>query len=330
MIKCTPILVVLLFIITTNADAYTFKADPHLLSQHWAQNLNISKAWRFASGKDVRIASCDNGVYFSEPDLRSNLLLEYAKDFSDLNNPDTIDDGSYTSLGTAAAAIMVGVKNGYGTNGIAWNAKLAPLQFRNNNRNDIVDLETALYNCLKYASQIPNIKVIYTSATYQSGTIEIFDSIKGLIRQITDKNITVVIPAGNSFNKLSDNQDYETNSIIVGSLRQNDQKSSFSNYGDRVTISSYGEGIATLKGPNGLYGLFTGTQAAAAQVAGTIALMYEAHPSLTPSAIRKILQHTALRTSENASVGGRVQTDKAVEEAARYFYQAVRYNRISN
>ena len=104
-----------------------YAGDPSLLNQWWIQSLKVPQAWKHATGQGVVIADCDAGYYHDEPDLRANMLLNHRYDLSS-SSPYVVDDGGMTSHGTAVAAIMAGVLDGSGTSGIAYNAKIVPLQ----------------------------------------------------------------------------------------------------------------------------------------------------------------------------------------------------------
>jgi hypothetical protein len=288
------------------SGAQTNAGDPDLKNQYIVKSLKLNDVWELATGKNSVIASCESGIYTFESDLQENLLLEHARDFSDQDNPTSISDGKYVRQGTASTAMMVASKNQYGINGIAWNAKLAPLQYYNYDETDDIPKYDALNACLKHASGIPNVSVIYTSSSSGYATIESITTIRKTIRSIIKSGITVVLPAGNNFIKLNSEFEFPTGSIIVGSLRSSGEKSNYSNYGPAVTISSFGEGIRTLVGPYGKIGLYSGSQNAAAQVAAAIALIKEVNSSLTPSEISNILQSTALRKPNNTSVGGQL------------------------
>lgn len=298
---------------------FTFQAahsavtpDPYLNNQWWALDLNVPAAWNYASGKGVTIADCDAGYYHNEPDLFPNMILNQRYDLSNQRGPYVVDDGSMTSHGTAVAAIMVGVKDGRGTNGIAYNAKLVPLQNYNYDSSDGLDKEEATARCVLRAISIPNVQIIVLENQTQTGSSETFSGTRNAVRLAIKSGIIVVGAAGNSGLQLQAEQQDDTGSIIVGAIDQGGSMSSFSNYGRRVDIAAFGHSLFTLHGPNGEMGYFGGTSGATPQVAATVALMKEVNPWMTPSLAKQILINTRITSYYNNLVGGQLNTEAAV------------------
>jgi len=129
--------------------------------------------------------------------------------------------------------------------------------------------------------------------------------------------------------------------IAVGAVNIDGNISSYSNYGDRVDIyAPAGEGsdfittslpggdscwssgaLACQQTPNGVT-LFNGTSASSPYVAGVIALMKQAKPSLSKTQILQILRNTAFKpnggvrsTNGVVQVAGVVQAGNAVRAA---------------
>ena len=294
-------------------------ADPELSKEWWAQKLNLEKAWTMATGKGVTLASCDAGVYLEEPDLKENLLVSKRYDLSDRDQPRQINDGKFVSQGTAAAALMVGVKDGYGTNGIAFDAKLIPLQNYNYDQDlDDLDKESATAACIERAMVTESVRIILVVNQTRTGSAEFAPITRAAVKKAIAAGIVVVSTAGDNSVRLSNDLDFRTGSIVVGSLQRNERPALFSNYGERVTISTFGEKIYTLGGRFGEMRYFAGSPASAAQVAAAIALMLEVQPSLLPRDIERILKQTRHLTPQNDKVGGQLNILKALTAAKRY------------
>ena len=290
--------------------------DPELAGQWWETAMQLSDAWKLATGKNVIIASCDAGLYLEASDLAKNILDEDRYDFSDVDHPRKVNDGRYVSLGTAAAAIMVGVKDGKGTNGIAFDSKLVPLQnFNYDDSLDDTNKEEATANCILRAIRIPAVRIIFVANQTRRGSFEADSKTRFAVSTAVRAGITVVGTAGDSSTELKIEQREDSGSVIVGALLRNGKAALFSNYGSRVSIGGFGEKIKTLHGRRGQMHYFAGTAAAAAQVAGAIALMLEIQPDLLPYQIRNILKSTRSCSSFNKQVGCRIKVISALEQA---------------
>ncbi|HEU4593895.1 MAG TPA: S8 family serine peptidase [Pyrinomonadaceae bacterium] len=176
------------------------------------------------------------------------------------------------------------------------------------------------------------------------------DPVNVATRLLTEQGVNVVFSAGNSGPGLHSLNPYAAAPwvISVGALDARGRLADFSSRGDfgsrnyRPTLVAAGTEIVSLRaggvsltGLNGLlsgtdgkllslaelpyYTTGSGTSFSAPQVAGTIALMLEANPSLTPAEVRDILQRTAtpLPPYYQHEVGaGALNTYAAVLEAA--------------
>ncbi len=287
-------------------------ADPELDGQWWFKNLHVSEAWTHATGMGVTIADCDAGIYFHEPDLAANVLSDLRHDFADPKDPTNVEDGGYTYHGTAVAAIMVGVRDLKGTNGIAFNSKLVPFQNFNYDGKDMIDKEEATAACVLQAIKTPGVSIIVLENQTMSGSSETFLGTRDAVRLAINSGVIVVGAGGNASVELLAEAKDDTGSIIVGAVNPGGVTEKFSNYGARTTIAAYGEQLHTLYGPNGIFGSFGGTSGATPQVAATVALMKEAHPFLTPQQARETLVNIRAQNNDNKSVGGLLDVEKAV------------------
>lgn len=291
--------------------------DPELAGQWWIDTLNVPTAWQKATGRGVTIADCDAGYFYNEPDLFPNMVVDQRYDVSDLQNPLVVDDGPWAHHGTAVSAIMASVRDGQGTNGIAFDARIVPLQNYNYDSNkDGLDKEEATAKCILHAISVPDVKIIVLENQTQNGSSETFVGTRDAVRLALRSGIIVVGAGGNASVELTEEKQDDTGSIIVGALSPDQSAASFSNYGDRITVGAFGRNLHTLYGPNGAYGEFGGTSGATPQVAATVALMKEVSPSLTPEAAREILIRTRIVKPENQSVGGLIDVVRAVDEAS--------------
>ncbi len=289
--------------------------DPELDGQWWKEKHNLDTAWTMSTGKGITVADCDAGYYVEEPDLLPNLLLDHRFDLSDRDAPFTITDGGFVSHGTSVTAILAGVKDGKGTNGMAYDAKVVPLQNYNYSSNDDIDKEEATAKCILRALTIPWVRVIVLENQTAQGSSETFVGTRNAARLATASGVTIVSAGGNYSRELTAEAADDTGSIIVGAVNANNVKEGFSNFGKRISVAAYGSNLHTLSGPNGKMGSFGGTSGATPQVAAAVAMMLQINPTLTPVALRAILEKTRLTTPENQTVGGLLQLVTALQAA---------------
>jgi len=291
--------------------------DPELKGQWWIDQLHVPEAWLLATGQGITIVDCDAGFYIDENDLKANLLLEHRYSMTNETDRLNVGAGNYVYHGTAVAAILAGVLNSAGTNGIAFNSKIIPIQnYTYDTSIDKMDKEEATAQCILRAIAIPGVRIIQLE-NQTHGSSETFAGTREAVRLALKAGITIVSAAGNSGHELKDEAADDTGSIIVGAVNMNDFKTVFSNYGSRVVIAGYGEYLKTLFGPDGKTGFFGGTSGAAPQVSAAVAMMLEVNPELTPDIIKEILQNTRVTADKNATVGGRLDIFAAVQEAQR-------------
>lgn len=296
---------------------FTGVADPGLDGEWWHKKLELADAWKKATGKGVTIADCDSGFYTGEPDLASNLLLDERYDLADKNEPRRIDDGGFVSHGTSVAAIMVGALDGKGTNGIAFDSKLVPLQNFNYSPADSIPKEEATARCILRAITVQAVKIIVLENQTSQGSSETFAGTRAAARLALAAGVTIVSAGGNYQKELTIEQGDDTGTIIVGAVEPTGEQSSFSNFGPRISVAAFGRNLQTLSGPNGAMGSFGGTSGATPQVAATVALMLEVNPKLTPAQVRQVLEKTRLTKADNKNVGGMLNVRGALDEAAK-------------
>lgn len=141
-----------------------------------------------------------------------------------------------------------------------------------------------------------------------------------LIREAIEKGIIVVAAAGNSAclggiwqgpngpmnrncTQASLSKGYpsfypEAGLISVAALERDGKRANYSTYNAQVDVAAPGSGVSTTF-PWGPFSDFGGTSAATPVVAGVVALVKQAAPSLTPAQIQAVLQMTAVAAEPN-------------------------------
>lgn len=273
-----------------------------------------------------------------------------------------------SSHGTSCAGIIAAVgDNNLGIKGVAPKATLVGLNAFS--KSTIENFADALYNKNRPIDVSSNSWNDWI-ASIQDDDLEIIAIKNGVTLGRDNKGIVYVFAAGNDREDYyNSNWNRELNNpfvITVASLDANGKYSSYSNFGANILISGYGgefgdvdPAIVTtdLLGDNGAdslnpntreyqthfetdgneYADFTntmnGTSAAAPMIAGVVALILEANPSLTYRDVKYILATTARKNDPNEmdwkqngagyeinhNYGfGAVDTKKAVEKAKNF------------
>ncbi len=132
----------------------------------------------------------------------------------------------------------------------------------------------------------------------------------------TQKNIAVVVAAGNEGNPGVSLPGCISYATTVGAVNSSDQIASFSGRGNAVDITAPGVSIySSILGSS--YASWSGTSMATPMITGVIALIKSAHPTYTQSQVENKLFSTAKdlgKKNKDADYGwGRVQANLAVQ-----------------
>ncbi len=227
-------------------------------------------------------------------------------------NPEFNETGFYDAHGTQVAGIISGLNNGvtvdqfdrlYNFTGVAYNAKIMPVRVYGNSINTNITIPQGIRYAVDNGAKIINISIGQPGSDLQQVPRP---EIQQALEYAKQKGVTVVLSAGNERADFAEGQVTQPTyfsrysaqdlAIAVGAIdSSNRQFASFSNPAgvqpsDFVSAPGV-NGLSTL--PNNFYGGFGGTSMAAPYVAGVIALMLEANPTLTPDQISDIVTQTA-------------------------------------
>lgn len=151
--------------------------------------------------------------------------------------------------------------------------------------------------------------------TYKRFCDNVLQDLTNAIKYARDRNVAVVVAAGNSGNAGVSIPGCISYSITVGAVDSYDKIASFSSRGNAVDISASGVSIySTILGSG--YASWSGTSMATPMVSGTVALIKFAHPEYNVSQIQNALFKTAKdlgKVGWDSSYGwGRVDAYRAV------------------
>ncbi len=275
-------------------------------SQQWSlHQINAQGAWDVTLGSpDVVIAIIDNGVRLDHEDLEGNIWINpdpntiggsgiyfndyYGYDVADGNNdpspPGNPEAGSPFNHGTHCAGIASAVtNNGAGIASIGYNASIMAVKVTPDESDG--NTLTHAYEGIHYAVDAgADILSMSFGSQGQSMTGS------SILNYAHSRNRVLIAAAGNNNTSDPFYPAYHDVVIAVGATNSDDQKASFSNYGDYIDVMAPGVNIlSTLAGSNDAYGNKSGTSMAAPIVSGLAALILSYENSLSPGDVKRYI-----------------------------------------
>ncbi len=305
---------------------------------HAQQGLAVVKASalyaRGGTGQDVTVALIDSGLNAGLKEFEGRLSdpgFDYVE-----NRPGTVDRVGH---GTQMAGILAANKDDQGMHGIAFNARLIPFRFGDNNEPFFFDSEIAqswqsgfdkgarLFNN-SWANAIPATEI--NEARYN----QVMPDALAAARKLVSDGAVFIFPTGNELKRepLAEPglplalPELEKGWIAVVALKKDgsaiNAKSNYCGVAAAWCIAVPGgdagaqAGLLTV-GKDGRYVQTAGTSPAAALVSGALAALQSRYPQLSPQQVREHLLATTNRTGiyANSEAYGRGLMD--LEAASR-------------
>ncbi len=297
------------------ANQNTFGDVPSLGGNNWGADLvKAPAAWEQGyTGRGIVIAVLDTGVDYNHADLKDNIWTNpgeipgngidddgngYVDDaqgwsFAD-NSNNAIDVNGH---GTHVAGTIAGGNNGFGVTGIAYDAKIMPVKVLNDDgagsTNSVAD---GIYYAVNNGANVINLSL---GGNFPNSTLE------AAIEYASSKGAVVVMAAGNNGYPFTNYPARYANNwgLAVGAVDSNNQMANFSNQAGLSAfpyVTAPGVGIYSTV-PDNQYATYSGTSMATPHVAGVVALMLSANPSLTDAQIRQIILETSGNSTPGAS-----------------------------
>ncbi len=273
------------------------------------KKIEMEKAWNLTKGSnDVRVAVVDSGVDYGHEDFVGRTFVD-GYDFTTCDfigffgcidgnekerDSDPMDENGH---GTHVAGTIGAVtNNSLGVSGINWNLTMIPIRVLNR---DGEGFETDITDGIKYAvdhgADIINLSL---AGGYPCATDGLYQEV---INYANNREVAVIVAAGNS-NEGEDVANIVPAScqhvITVAATDTNDERASFSNYGQKVDLAAPGINIKSTGfdryNPDVLHRYYAykqGTSMACPHVAGVVALMKALNLNLRPDEIETLLKN---------------------------------------
>jgi hypothetical protein len=254
------------------------EGDP---SQYVLDKMHLPQAHTLATGDKVLVAVIDSGIDVAHPDLAGDIAGTY----------DAIGKGlKVDKHGTAIAGAIAAHGKLMGAAPAARILAIRAFSGTANNDGTTMAIMVGLNWAVAHGARIVNMSF--------AGPQD-----PGIAQAVVDAYARGVILVAATGNEGADSPrrypagDAEV--IAVTATDENDRVPDFANRGDYVAVAAPGKDVMLL-GPNGTYQMMSGTSFSSAYVAGTVALMLERRPNLTPDGVRQALMASAHRLDAKA------------------------------
>ncbi len=295
--------------------------DPYYYSSgSWGQSyadlwgikkINSSGAWGQTTGSNsIVVAVIDTGVDYNHQDLAANVWTNldetpnngvdddsngyiddyYGYDFYNYDS-DPFDDHAH---GTHVSGTIGGVgNNNVGVVGVNWNVKIMAAKFLSSGGSGYIsDAVEATYYAVNNGAKV-------LSNSWGGGGRS--STMQTAIDYAYNNNAVFVAAAGNSNSDAYNYTPAGLNHVMtIAATDYQDNKASFSSWGDVVEFAAPGVDILSLKASGGScttvagkYCRMSGTSMATPHAAGLAALILSADPNMTPDQVQTAMQNGA-------------------------------------
>jgi subtilisin family serine protease len=268
--------------------------------------VHAPQAWGCAQGEGVIIAILDTGVDSDHPDLQPNLVAGASFISSTISWED--DHGH----GTHVSGIAAGIVNNGGIFGVAPRASIMPIKVCDHYGSCP---EAAIANGIIWAVD-HGARVINMSL----GGAEDLQVEHDAVVYAYNHGVVIICSAGNSGILTDTFPAAYTEVIAVAATDANDDRASWSTYGDFVDVAAPGVSIFSSYPWNTSFGLYTymsGTSMAAPHVTGMAALIRELRPDWTIDQvfahIRASVDDVGVPGYDTMTGSGRINAFRAVD-----------------
>lgn len=220
---------------------------------------DLPRSWSKTRGEGVKIAVLDTGIDLDHPDLDKNILPGI--NFVNPGKPPQ-DDNQH---GTHVAGIICAENNDIGMVGVAPDAKVIPVKVLDRSGNgNLINVSKGI----RWAVDEGKVDLICMSL----GSPNPVQEVRKAIQYALSKKVVCFVAAGNSgmTKKVFYPAEYPE-TIAIGSIDENLNRSHFSNTGDNLDFMAPGTRILSTV-PDNWYALLSGTSMANPFAVGVAAL----------------------------------------------------------
>lgn len=272
-------------------------------------DIDAPEAWDITKGSaNVVVAVIDSGTDYTHPDLAANVFVNagectangvdddgngYVDDCHGIDtandDADPMDDAGH---GTHVSGTIGAVgNNGIGVVGVAWNVRILPCKFLNNEGYGSI---AAAITCLDYIAAMKDRGVNIVASNNSWGSIDFSRALSDAIVAQRQRGILFVAAAGNDHLDLDITPQFPcafdlANIICVGGIALSGERAGFSNYSKSVVHISAPAMTILSTVLQHEYEYYDGTSMAAPHVTGTIALLAAQNPSRDWRATRNLV-----------------------------------------
>lgn len=284
--------------------------DPNIGSAWQIPKIGAPAAWDVSQGENQVIAILDTGVNGNHPDLAANMVPGY--NVYDQNYDTTDVFGHGTPVAGVAAAIL---NNATGAAGVAGKAKIMPVRISDTSG---YAYWSTIAQGITWAAD--NGATVANASYGAAGSSTVWSAAD----YFRTKGGLVTISAGN--NNVQETHAPSNSVIAVSATDGNDNKASWSSYGDFVDLSAPGVSVYSTSREGG-YKNVSGTSFSAPITAGGVALVKSLIPQASPTEVEQILTSTAkdLGTAGKDIFFGYGRLDVAAAIVAAQSYQFTDY-----
>ncbi|MDD5529100.1 MAG: S8 family serine peptidase [bacterium] len=260
--------------------------DPYW-SQLWhMDNLNVPAAWGLNGWGSyaISIAIIDEGTEYFHPDLVSRFGAIKGRDIVD-SDDDPRPSGSDEDHGTFCSGLAAAtINNGIGVAGVS-NAHLYAIRALNGGVGGADAVGQSIQWCIDHKVNLISMSLGYaTPSSY----------VEAECQAAWDSGAVLCAATGNGGTEGVGYPAAYSTVIAVGAIEPNNQRCSFSTYGNEVELVAPGDTITSTIAGGAYQGTWNGTSMATPLVAGGAALVWAANPYLTNQEVRDILTSTAI------------------------------------
>ncbi|MEL7534850.1 MAG: S8 family serine peptidase, partial [Bacteroidota bacterium] len=286
--------------------------DPYLSNQWFLNTIQALQAHDIHTGSNSVVAVVDDAVRITHEDLAPNLWTNpgeipndnidndgngYIDDIhgwdpadndNDPNPPNTATNSTFTHGTHCAGIVSAATNNNLGVASIGHSIKIMSVKCTYDTASNTRIIYTG-YSGVAYAMAAGADVISMSWGGSGSST-----TLQNLFNQAHAQGIVLVAAAGNDNSSSTFYPAGYNNVIAVAATGSTDEKASFSNYGNWITVSAPGVSIlSTVAGADNNYAYQSGTSMATPLVAGLCGLLKSYNTSSTPADIEACIINSA-------------------------------------